>query len=67
MQNVSFRYDAQGLWVLRDLTGAYTLALMCSFVLSMMGMLSILVLPSTAHQQIPAWEKALPPEVRATT
>jgi hypothetical protein len=53
--------------VLRDLTGAYTLALGCSFVLSMMGMLSILVLPSTAHQQIPAWEKALPPEIRATT
>jgi MFS family permease len=53
--------------VLRDLTGAYTLALGCSFVLSIMGMLSILLLPSTAHHQIPAWEKALPPEVRATT
>jgi hypothetical protein len=53
--------------VLRDLTGAYTLALMCSFVLSMMGTLSILVLPSTAHHQIPEWEKALSPEVRATT
>jgi len=53
--------------VLRDLTGAYTLALGCSFVLSMMGTLSILLLPSTAHHQIPAWEKALPPEVRTTT
>jgi MFS family permease len=53
--------------VLRDLTGAYTLALMCSFVLSMMGTLSILVLPSTAHHQIPEWEKALSPEVRTTT
>ena len=53
--------------VLRDLTGAYTLALVCSFVLSMMGTLSILVLPSTAHRQIPEWEKALSPEVRATT
>src|SRR5262249_45290680 len=53
--------------VLRDLTGAYTLALGCSFVLSMMGTLSILVLPSTAHHQIPEWEKALSPEVRATT
>ena len=53
--------------VLHDLTGAYTLALVCSFVLSMMGTLSILVLPSTAHRQIPEWEKALSPEVRATT
>jgi MFS family permease len=53
--------------VLRDLTGTYTLALGCSFVLSMMGALSILILPSTAHHQIPEWEKALPSEVRATT
>src|SRR5262245_49245666 len=53
--------------VLRDLTGTYTLALGCSFVLSMMGTLSILVLPSTAHHQIPEWEKALPSEARATT
>lgn len=50
--------------VLRDLTGDYTWALVCSFVLSMMGTLSILVLPSTAHHQIPEWEKVLPPEVR---
>src|SRR5262245_64320178 len=54
-------------WVLRDLTGTYTLALGCSFVLSLMGTLSIRVLPSTAHHQIPEWEKALSPEVRATT
>ena len=33
--------------VLRDLTGDYTLALVCSFVLSLMGTLAILVLPST--------------------
>src|SRR5439155_1581665 len=33
--------------VLRDLTGVYTLALLCSFVLSMTGALSILLLPST--------------------
>jgi hypothetical protein len=51
--------------VLRDLTGDYTLALVGSFVLSMMGTLAILVLPSTAHRQIPEWEKALPPEGRA--
>ena len=53
--------------VLRDLTGAYTLALLCSFVLSMTGAISILLLPPTAHRQIPAWEAALPPEVRAPT
>jgi MFS family permease len=53
--------------VLRDLTGDYTLALVCSFILSLMGAMAILVLPSTAHHQIPEWEKALPPEVRPTT
>jgi hypothetical protein len=52
--------------VLRDLTGDYTLSLACSFVLSLMGTLAILVLPSTAHHQIPEWETALPPEVRTT-
>jgi MFS family permease len=52
--------------VLRDLTGDYTLALGCSFVLSMTGALSILVLPSTACHQLPEWEAALPPEVRST-
>jgi MFS family permease len=51
--------------VLRDVTGDYTLALGCSFVLSLMGMLAILVLPSTAHHQLPEWETALPPEGHA--
>ena len=53
--------------VLRDLTGAYTLALLCSLVLSMTGAISILLLPPTAHRQIPEWEAALPPEDRAPT
>jgi len=53
--------------VLRDLTGAYTLALLCSFVLSMTGAISILLLPPTAHRQIPEWEAALPAEDRAPT
>jgi hypothetical protein len=43
------------------------MALACSFVLSLMGATAILVLPSTAHHQIPEWEDALPPEVRSTT
>ena len=50
--------------VLRDLTGDYTLALACSFVLSLMGATAILILPSTTHHQIPKWEEALPLEVR---
>jgi MFS family permease len=53
--------------VLRDLMGDYTLALVCSFVLSLMGATAILILPSTAHHQIPRWEEALPPEVRSST
>jgi MFS family permease len=53
--------------VLRDLTGDYTLALVCSFALSMTGTVSILVLPTTAHHQIPEWEASLPPEVRSHT
>jgi MFS family permease len=51
--------------VLRDLTGAYTLSLLCSFFLSMTGTLSILGLPSTTRPQIPTWEEALPPEARS--
>ena len=53
--------------LLRDLTGDYTLALVSSFLLSLMGATAILVLPSTAHHQLPEWEKALPPEVRSAT
>ena len=51
---------------LRDMTGEYTLSLLASLTLSMAGALSILLLPSTAHPQLPAWETALPPEVRST-
>jgi MFS family permease len=51
---------------LRDLTGDYTLSLLASLTLSMAGALSILLLPSTAHPQLPGWETALPPEVRST-
>jgi MFS family permease len=53
--------------VLRDLTGDYTLALACSFVLSLMGAIAILILPSTTHHQIPRWEESLPPDVRSAT
>jgi MFS family permease len=52
--------------VLRDLTGDYILPLACSFVLSLMGAMAILVLPSTTRHQIPGWEEALPPDIRST-
>lgn len=52
---------------LRDLTGDYTLPLLASFTLSMAGTLSILILPSTSHHQLPHWEEALPPEARSST
>jgi MFS family permease len=51
--------------LLRDLTGDYTMPLVCSFILSLMGTMAILLLPSTTHHQIPEWEAALPPEVRS--
>jgi MFS family permease len=51
--------------VLRDVTGDYTLALACSFALSLMGATAILILPSTTYHQIPKWEEALPSDVRA--
>lgn len=50
---------------LRDWSGDYTLPLIASFTLSMAGTLSILVLPSTSHHQIPEWETALPAELRS--
>ncbi len=49
-----------------DLTGDYTGTLAISFVLSLVGAVSIFVLPSTSHPQIPHWEKALPPEAHSS-
>ena len=48
-----------------DLTGDYTGTLPISFVLSLVGAVSILVLPTTSHPQIPHWEEALPPEAHS--
>jgi MFS family permease len=53
--------------VVRDLTGDYTLALVCSFLLSLLGTTAILILPSTSQHQIPDWEQALPQEARSIT
>jgi MFS family permease len=49
-----------------DVTGEYTGAVVLSFVLSLVGVVSILVLPSTSHLQLPHWEEALPPQVRSS-
>jgi MFS family permease len=50
---------------LRDATGGYTSSIMLSFAVSLIGVISIILLPATSRQQVPDWEKALPPEIRA--
>ena len=52
--------------LLRDLTDSFTSTMALSLVLSAMGVLSILFLPTTSRQQIPDWEESLPDEVRPT-
>ena len=47
-------------------TGNFAGAVLLSFGLSMVGVISIVALPSTAHQLIPHWEKSLPPEARSS-
>jgi len=51
---------------LRDSTGGFDAALVLSFFLSLVGVISIVALPSTHHHLIPRWEEALPPEARST-
>ena len=46
-------------------TGDDTGILVLSFVASLTGVLSILVLPSTSCCLIPHWEEQLPPEARS--
>ena len=49
-----------------DVTGGYNAAVVLSFGLSLVGVISIFALPSTAHHLIPRWEESLPPEARST-
>ena len=35
-----------------------------SLVLSLVGVVSIVVLPATSHHQLPDWEEELPPEAQ---
>ena len=49
---------------LRDYTHNYNASLYLAFALSLVGVICILVLPSTRRLQLPDWEAALPLEAR---
>ena len=47
-------------------TGNYAGAVWLSFGLSLVGVISIVALPTTSHHLIPHWEAVLPPEARSS-
>ena len=49
---------------LRDWTGSFDATMGLSLALSLVGVLSIVVLPATNHHQLPDWEEELPPEAQ---
>ena len=49
---------------LRDLTGSFDATMGLSLALSLIGVFSIVVLPTTRRHQIPDWEQELPPEAQ---
>jgi len=49
---------------LRDLTGNFDATMGLSLALSLTGVFSIALLPSTRKHQLPDWEDALPPEAQ---
>ena len=49
---------------LRDLTGNFDATMGLSLALSLVGVFSIVVLPSTHSHQLPDWEEQLPPEAQ---
>ena len=49
---------------LRDWTGNFDATMALSLVLSIVGVISIVVLPTTKRHQIPDWERELPPEAQ---
>ncbi len=49
---------------LRDLTNNFDATMGLSLVLSLVGVFSIVVLPTTRHHQLPDWEEQLPPEAQ---
>jgi len=52
--------------LLWDITGDYAAAVGLSFVFSLVGLSSVLLLPSTAHRLLANWEDSLPPEARSS-
>ena len=50
--------------LLLAITGEYTATILLSFVMSAIGVLSIMFLPDTHHHQLPGWENDLPAELR---
>ena len=48
-----------------DVTGGYNAAVVLSFGLSLVGVISIAALPGTSRHLIPRWEESLPPESRS--
>ncbi len=50
--------------LLLAITGGYTATILLSFVMSALGVVSIMFLPNTHHHQLPGWEDDLPAELR---
>ncbi|MEC9309378.1 MAG: MFS transporter [Chloroflexota bacterium] len=49
--------------ILRDITGSFTSTMTLSLILSAIGVLSIILLPTTHKEQVPDWEEFLPQEM----
>ena len=50
---------------LRNWTGNFDLTILVSLTLSLIGVVAILLLPTTSHHLLPDWEEALPQEARS--
>ena len=50
--------------LLLALTGGYTATVALSFIMSLIGVVAIMFLPTTHHHQLPDWEQRLPAELR---
>ena len=52
--------------ILWDMTGQFASPVILSSALSLVGLVSVLLLPTTSRHLIPNWEESLPPEARST-
>jgi len=50
--------------ILRDITGSFTSTMTLSLILSAIGVLSIILLPTTHKEQVPDWEEFLPQDMK---